>query len=317
MSEKKLKDILKMSLKLTPQEEAPVSSVEMDSERREFLKGAIKQAIEEDDAVKIVSMTQLFLSFNPAQTYDAENLQYLKNIYQQLNYLNEGFDIAKIFSSEGGMKHNLELLKKTPHLDLKIEAADLIGNSTQNNPTVQITLLENHGLIILLYTIKKSSSDDLLVKCLYALSTLVGGNDYAEKELCKLVDGDFFMKMITHDNERIRIKSAFLLMKLASSEALSVDTIKKLVSTRLIVHLVHVLQSHQERWHSHLLRLLVSCFSKCQPDTLLSGSQIDEAIKTFETKKKTLFCEDKELYEGDIECCQTLVSLLQKASSIL
>ena len=314
MSEQKLKNILKMSLKLTPQEEADAlqSSPQIDPERKEFLDKAIKQAIEEDDSVKIVSITQMFLSFKPTETYDEENLQYLERIYEELNYLNEGFDIAKIFNSQGGMKHNLEFLKSSPHPNLKIEAANLIGNSTHNNPTLQVTILEHHGLILLLYNIKNSDSDELVVKCLYALSTLVGGNDYAEKELCKLVDGNFFMKMMERDNEKMKTKSAFLLLKLVNSEAVSSILLEKIITTELIIFLLDMLKSSNVPYHSHVVQLLVTCLTKFQPTTLLSESQINETIKTFENKKELMLNEDKELYEREIEGLKMLISRLKK-----
>lgn len=314
MSEQKLKEILKMSLKLTPQEEADpmASSPQIDPKRKEFLDKAIKQAIEEDDSVKIVSMTEMFLSFKPTEMYNEENLQYLERIYEELNYLNEGFDIAKIFNSHGGMKHNLEFLKKSPHLNLKIEAANLIGNSTHNNPTLQVTILENHGLILLLYNIKNSNCDELVVKCLYALSALVGGSDYAEKELCKLVDGNFFMKMMDRNNEKIKTKSSFLLLKLVNSEAVSLVLLEKIFTTELTIFLVNILQTPHAPYHSHVVQLLVSCLTKLQPATLLNGSQINEAIKTFRDKTELISTEDKELYEREIEGLKMLISRLKK-----
>jgi len=309
--QKKLKDMLSMSLKLTTQEEQSYDDVKIDDERRKFLDSAINEALENDEGHRIALMTQLFLTYKPDEKFGDEKLEELQNLYEELNYLNEGLDIAKVFTSNGGMKHNMAFLKKSPHEELKIEAANLIGNSTHNNPVVQVAILEQHGIILLLYHIKNSTNDGLVVKSLYALSALVGGNDYAEKELCKLIDDTFFMDIFDRDNEKIRIKSSFLLMKVVSSDALSLDAVERLITNKLVLKVYEIFESPLQAIHGHILNLLLACFGKIEPKKLLTSTEIEKGFEILKNLCQRMKNEDKESYELELESCKKLMAQLK------
>ena len=241
-----------------------------------------------------------------------EKLEELQNLFEELNYLNEGFDIAKVFTSNGGMKHNMAFLKKSPHEELKIEAANLIGNSTHNNPVVQVAILEQQGIILLLYHIKNSTNDALVVKSLYALSTLVGGNDYAEKELCKLIDDAFFVNVFDRENEKVRIKSSFLLMKLVSSDTLPLNVVEKLVTVKLVLKVFEILDTPLLLVHGHFLNLLLACFGKIEPKKLLKSTQeVGIGLELLNNLSQRMKSDDSESYEQELESCKTLLSLLK------
>ena len=235
----------------------------MDEERKQWVKEAISKSLEDDESNRIVLLTNLFLTYKPSETYIDEKLEELQNLYEEMNYLNEGFDIAKIFNSQGGMKHNLEFLECSPHDDLKTEAANLIGNSTHNNPVVQMTLLENNALELLVTIVKTSKSEQLVTKCLYALSTLVGGNKFAEKKICDLGDSVFFTALMGHTNEKIRVKATFLLTKLITSD--NILPRNKLVTAELIKKTLEFIKEHNQSWHGHLFNLLIPCLSNTKP----------------------------------------------------
>jgi hypothetical protein len=307
MSQKKLQNLLNMAVKATDGNQA--NAEEIDEERKQWLREAISKALEDDESNKIVLMTNLFLTFKPDDSYMGENLEDLKNLYEELNYLNEGFDIAKIFNSQGGVKHNLEFLKCSQHEDLKTEAANLIGNSTHNNPVVQMTLLENNALEILVGYVKTSKNEQLVTKCLYALSTLVGGNKFAEKRICELVDSTFFLTLLRHTNEKIRVKATFFLTKLVTSD--NILPRNKLITAELVKQILEFIKTDNQAWHRHLFNLLVPCLSKTNAGKLLTRPEMVSTVELLTAKQVAYEEEDKDVYEDHIEGCKTLTRILK------
>jgi len=302
--QKTMQELLKMSIKYSDAESKPLKPTEIDEERKEFLQGAINDVLAEDDYKKLVAWTNKFLEFKPDTVFTEEELAEVSEVFEGLNFLVEGMDVSLDFEKLGGLKHCLNLLR-SQYSSIQWRAADLIANCVQNIPRNQFSVIEEHGFEKLLYLLKDSDVDVVMVKCLYALSSLLGGNPAGEKLFVDLKGTDSVCKLLSHENSKIRLKVALLLRKVVYS-----DTAKFVGNkTEIALKCIECLRLKHEDSHDVLADVLLTLISSndnvrnvCQGET--------DFPNLLDARRKELQTEDSEKYEDVIEIYKKIKGML-------
>jgi len=304
--EKSLQDILNLSIKYSEQEMAELKPTkDMDPSRKEFLQNAIKYAVENDDANNIVKETARLLTYKHDGVFSEDELTEIADVFEHVNYLLEGRDIANDFDKLGGIKYCLKLLQSN-YTSLQWRAADTIANCVQNNSKTQYSVLEEKGFEIMLYTLKKTDVDIVCVKCLYALSSMLGGNTAAEKLFIGLKGVNVVIKFVTNENPKVRLKSAFLLRKVMLSETARFVENKKEIAMQLL----EIIGMEHDDSHETIADVLLILMKIDEP-TLdkLKKSRVD-INSLFNKRKEELLNADAEKHEDLIEIHEKILELL-------
>jgi len=289
--QKTMQELLKMSIKYSDAESKPLKPSEIDPERKEFVQNAINQVLDQDDYKKLVIWTNKFFEYKSDAVLTDEQLTELSEVFEGLNFLLEGMDVSLDFEKLGGLKHCV-LLLRSRYSSVQWRAADTIANSVQNIPKNQYSVIGDQGIETLLYVLKQSDVDVVKVKCLYALSGLLGNNTAGEKLFIDLRGVDTVAKLLSHENAKIRLKTSLLLRKIAYSETVKFVTNKADIALKTVDCLRMAHDSSHEVLADILLTLLQS------DEGVRNGCRKVKDLKQFlTTRKKKLEDEDKEMHE--------------------
>jgi len=293
--QKTMQELLKLSIKYSDAESKPLNPSEIDPERKEFVQNAINEVLEEDDYKKLVVWTNKFLEYKPDAVLTDDQLAELSEVFEGLNFLLEGMDVSLDFQKLGGLKHCL-LLLRSQYSSVQWRAADTIANCVQNIPKNQYSVIEEQGFETLLYVLKQTDVDVVKVKCLYALSGLLGGNTVGEKLFIDLKGVNAVTKLLLHENAKIRLKVALLLRKIVYSETSRFVTNK----TEIALKCIQCLRLPPDGSHEVLADILLTLIQG--DDAVRAECRKDKDLKKYlESQKKELADEDREMYEDVID----------------
>lgn len=306
-NKKALQDILNMTIKLHDSENQELKATpELDPSRKEFLQNAINSVVENDDAKRLVLVTQTFLQIKVNDTFSDEQLENISELFEEINYLLEGLDKGIDFDKLGGVKHCLSLMHSS-YSSIQWRAADTIANCAQNMPQVQYSIIEAKGLEVLLYTLKKTDVDMVRVKCLYALSSIIGGNNVAEKLFIDLKGVDTVIKLLADENPKVRLKTAFLIRKIIVSDGETIKFVNDKVAISL--KLVDMLMMEHDDSHEAIADMLLQLL-EFDENSLIEYKTMNHLSEIFGTRKKELESNDKDRYLELIELYGKLIAKL-------
>ena len=249
---KALDNLLKLSIKLSDQELKDFKHTEMSEERKKFLQSALESALEDDDAKKMTYYTDILCKCSHQQSFSETELNDLTDVCDEINFLLEGFDMNIVFNNLGGLDACLIFLRSS-YSSLQWRVADLIANAVQNNIKCQETVLRNNGLQLLIQVLTATETDMVRIKCIYAISSLIGGNDHAEGLFVNLDGVGVILPLLNSNVAKIRLKAAFLLQKITSTEAS-----QKLVKSSLILPLISTLKKEPSEEHEAVIGTLIN-----------------------------------------------------------
>ena len=297
--------LLKLSLKLTDQETQEFSETEMDEQRKEWLQEAINAVLENDDGKKLVKYTEQLIEFCSKTEYTQTELTDIWNLFEQINMLVEGMDVAKDFNTLGGLLCCIKLLKSS-NTELQWRSADLVGNCAQNNPKCQATLVENQGMETILYVLRKSDSEIVRIKCIYALSALVGNYPLAEGLFIDLKGVDILVNLLQDEHFKVKVKSAFLLRKMIYSE----DVGERISKSDLVTKLLPVLQNTHDDSHEVVASMLLQSINE-DKDALSECRKVkSDFVDIFRQRKLDLLKLDSEKYEDEVNIYDSILNLM-------
>ena len=289
--QKTMQELLKMSIKYSDAESKPLKPSEIDPERKEFVQNAINEVLEEDDYKKLVIWTNKFLTFTHTDIFNEQQLEEISQVFEGINFLLEGMDVPIDFQKLGGLKHCLSLLR-SQYSSVQWRAADTIANSVQNIPKNQYAIIEEKGFETLLYILKQTDVDVVMVKCLYALSGLLGGNTVGEKLFVDLKGVNKVTPLLLHENAKVRLKVALLLRKMVYSETVRFVTNKCEIARNCVT----CLRMPHDGSHEVIADILLSLMQA--NESIRDECRKDTDLKTFlGSRKEELNQEDKEMYE--------------------
>ncbi|TRY97292.1 hypothetical protein DNTS_020585 [Danionella cerebrum] len=254
-----LQGVLQMAIEAGSASDGPAPLEPMTNERMEFLRGAMSEVCKgQMDEVEQMRQCLDVLRGDEcrereSEGEDEEEENERETALEMLSELCENLDNARDFMKLGGLDLCLSQCLRHHEAGIRWRAAHLIASCAQNMPEVQFHLLNQGALLTLLQLTDNDSNSTVRVKALYAVSCLVREQ---EAGLFNFLSHDGFsvlMRGMQSDSEKLRMKSAFLLLNLLNSHPEHKDTV---LSMGMVQQLVSVLRTPHSSVHEHVLGAL-------------------------------------------------------------
>ncbi|XP_023121190.1 hsp70-binding protein 1 [Amphiprion ocellaris] len=202
-----------------------------------------------------------------------------ESAFEMLSELCENLDNARDLLTLGGL--DLCISRYLCHIQsgLRWRAAELIACCAQNMPQVQVHMLNIRVLPKLLQLTDSDPHPTVRVKALYAVSCLVREQDAGLQAFLSHDGFSVLMRGMQSENEKLRTKSAFLLLNLLTSHPEQKDTV---VSMGMVQQLVSVLRTPHSPFHEHVLGALcclVEDFPQGLKDCRNPGLGLEELLR--------------------------------------
>ncbi|KTF82658.1 hypothetical protein cypCar_00047150 [Cyprinus carpio] len=136
---------------------------------------------------------------------------------EMLSELCENLDNARDLMKLGGLDLCMSRCLCHSEAGIRWRAAQLIASCAQNMPEVQFYLLNQGALLTLLQLTDHDANSTVRVKALYAVSCLVREQEAGLRDFLSHDGFSVLMRGMQSDNEKLRTKSAFLLLNLLTS----------------------------------------------------------------------------------------------------
>lgn len=183
-----------------------------------------------------------------------------ESAFEVLSDLCENLDNARDLMILGGLDLCLSQYLCHAQSGLRWRAAELIASCAQNMPQVQVHLLGIGALPKLLQLSDSDPNPTVRVKALYAVSCLVREQEAGLQAFLSHDGFSVLMRGMQSENEKLRTKSAFLLLNLLTSHPEQKDTV---VSMGMVQQLVSVLRTPHSPFHEHVLGALCCLVEDC------------------------------------------------------
>ncbi|KAL4191823.1 hypothetical protein AMTRI_Chr06g169140 [Amborella trichopoda] len=175
------------------------------------------------DKLKMPSDAELMKAAIADLNNSSSSLEDRLHALNTLLVLVEPIDNANDLDKLGGIVAVIsELYNSEP--EIRTTSAWVLGKASQNNPLVQKLVLDHGGLLKLMKMVKSSNLEEA-TKALYAVSALIS-NNFNGQELFYAQAGDLLLMDIMSNSSsdiRLRRKSVFLVADLAESQLQSKD----------------------------------------------------------------------------------------------
>ncbi|XP_034046014.1 hsp70-binding protein 1 isoform X2 [Thalassophryne amazonica] len=191
---------------------------------------------------------------------DEEDEDQQESAFEILSELCENLDNARDLMVLGGLELCVSQYLCHVQSGLRWRAADLIACCAQNMPQVQVHLLSLGALPKLLQLTDSDPHPTVRVKALYAVSCLVREQEAGLQAFLSHDGFSVLMKGMQSDNEKLRMKSAFLLLNLLTAHPEQKETV---VSMGMVQQLVSVLRTPHSSFHEHVLGCLCLLVEDC------------------------------------------------------
>lgn len=191
---------------------------------------------------------------------DEEEEDERESAFEMLSELCENMDNARDLMSLGGLDLCVSQYLCHAQSGLRWRAAQLIASCAQNMPEVQVHLLSIGTLPKLLQLTDSDPHPTVRVKALYAVSCLVREQEAGLQAFISHDGFSVLMRGMQSDNEKLRTKSAFLLLNLLTAYPKHKDTV---VSMGMVQQLVSVLLTPHSTFHEHVLGALCCLVEDC------------------------------------------------------
>lgn len=303
-----LQGLLQMSVEAGSAAEGPAPSEPMSEERKAWLRDALaeigKGQMDEVEQMKkclAILRQEGMTDREGVEERDEEDEDERESAFEILSDLCENLDNARDLMILGGLDLCLSQYLCHAQSGLRWRAAELIASCAQNMPQVQIHLLSIGALPKLLQLIDSDPHPTVKVKALYAVSCLIREQEAGlQAFLCH--DGfSVLMRGMQSDNEKLRIKSAFLLLNLLTSHPEQRETV---VSMGMVQQLVSVLRTPHSTFHEHVLGALCCLVEDC-PQGLKDCRNPALGLENF-LKQRSKELQGKEESQEELEFCERL-----------
>uniref|UniRef100_A0A3Q2R1M4 Hsp70-binding protein 1 n=1 Tax=Fundulus heteroclitus TaxID=8078 RepID=A0A3Q2R1M4_FUNHE len=224
-----------------------------------------------------------------------------ESAFDTLSELCENLDNARDLMILGGLE--LCVSRYLCHVQggLRWRAAQLLASCAQNMPQVQEHLFKIDVLPKLLQLTDSDPNPTVRVKALYAVSCLVREQEAGLQAFVAHDGFSVLMRGMQSENEKVRTKSAFLLLCLLSSNPEHKETV---VSMGMVQQLVSVLRTPHSPFHEHVLGALcclVEDFPQGLEDCRNPALGLEELLK-----QRTKELHGKEECQEQLDFCERL-----------
>lgn len=221
--------------------------------------------------------------------------------FEMLSELCENLDNARDLMTLGGLELCVSQYLNHAQSGLRWRAAQLIASCAQNMPQLQFHLLSIGALPKLLQLTDSDPNPTVRVKALYAVSCLVREQEAGLQAFLSHDGFSVLMRGMQSENEKLRTKSAFLLLNLLMSHPEQKDT---LVAMGMVQQLVSVLRTPHSPVHEHVLGslcCLVEDFPQGLNDCRNPALGLEELLRQ---RSKEL--QGKEESQEELDFCERL-----------
>ncbi|KAJ8347240.1 hypothetical protein SKAU_G00286410 [Synaphobranchus kaupii] len=303
-----LQGILRMAVEAGSASDGPAPSEPMSEERKVWLRQALSVACKgQKDEVEQMKECLAILRREEAKGREGEEEreeeeEEREGALELLSELCENLDNARDFMVLGGLDLCLSRCLSHPQSGVRWRAAQLLASCAQNMPEVQCHLLGLEALSKLLRLTDRDPQPTVRVKALYAISCLVREQETGLKLFLSLDGFSVLMRGMQSDNEKLRTKSAFLLLNLLSAHP---EHREAVLSMGMVQQLVSVLRTPHSSFHEHVLGALCCLADGCGQglkDCRSPDLGLEELLN-----RKAQELKDKEEYQEELEFCQRLL----------
>ncbi|XP_013878678.1 hsp70-binding protein 1 [Austrofundulus limnaeus] len=302
-----LQGVLQLAVDAGSAAEGPAPVEPMSEERKTWLREALSEVckgqMDEVEQMKqcLVVLRKDEMGEKDQDDGDDDDEDERESAFEMLSELCENLDNARDFMILGGLE--LCVSRYLCHIQsgLRWRAAQLIASCAQNMPQVQDHLLQIQVLPKLLQLTDSDPNPTVRVKALYAVSCLVREQE-AGLQVFVAHDGfSVLMRGMQSENEKLRTKSAFLLLSLLTSHPEHKETV---VSMGMVQQLVSVLRAPHSPFHEHVLGALcclVEDFPQGLKDCRNPALDLEELLK-----QRASDLQGKDESQEELDFCERL-----------
>lgn len=235
--------------------DGPTTNESMSQERIEFLRGALSEVCKGqlDEVEQMKQCVSVLLQDKGEGREDEEVEDEKEAALEMLCDLCDNLDNARDLMKLGGLEVCVSRCVCHTEAGVRWRAAELLACCAQNMPEVQLYLLQQGALQTLLHLTDHDTHPTVRVKALYAVSCLVREQEVGLRDFLSHDGFSVLMRGMQSDYEKLRTKSAFLLLNLLTSHPDHRDTV---LSMGMVQQLVAVLRSPHSSEHEHVLGVL-------------------------------------------------------------
>uniref|UniRef100_A0A182JEQ4 Nucleotide exchange factor Fes1 domain-containing protein n=1 Tax=Anopheles atroparvus TaxID=41427 RepID=A0A182JEQ4_ANOAO len=248
-----LQGLLKFAMEATKDEDAPHESrlEQMDEERRRFLEEALK-SLTVDVVQELEKAMKVLLDKESDDETKAESMEIVIDFVQDMDTANDFFKVGGFVIIKPGLESS--------SADVRTGTLRLVGELAQNNPFCQQHLLE----LNILPKLTELLSDEPAVaqQAMHAVSCMVRHYEPCLAAFIDIGGLECILGCIQTDNEKLRIKSSFLMSNLCSEFAPVRDEFIKLNAVERVMASVKPSKEYDAKLETALSTLCVLTESK-------------------------------------------------------
>ncbi|XP_075993110.1 hsp70-binding protein 1 [Genypterus blacodes] len=264
-----LQGVLQLAVEAGSASEGPAPIEPMSEERKVWLREALADVCR-GQTDEVEQMKQCLTALGKEEVtereregeeeMDEEEENEQESAFEMLSELCENLDNARDLMVLGGLDLCVSQYLRHSQSGLRWRAAQLIASCAQNMPQVQVHLLSIGALPKLLQLTDSDPNSTVRVKALYAVSCLVREQEAGLEAFLSHDGFSVLMRGMQSESEKLRTKSAFLLLNLLTAHAEQKDTV---VSMGMVQQLVSVLRTPHSPFHEHVLGALCCLVEGC------------------------------------------------------
>ncbi|XP_053675291.1 hsp70-binding protein 1 [Anopheles nili] len=296
-----LQGLLKFAMEATKNEDAPhpAQLAEMDEERRRFLEEALK-SLTFDVVQELEKAMKLLLDKDSDNDAKAEAIDTVIEFVQDMDTANDFFKVGGFYIIKPGLE--------SPSAPVRSGTLQLVGELAQNNPFCQQHLLELNILAKL--TELLSDEPSVAQQAMHAISCMVRNYEPCLAAFIEIGGLECILGCIQTDNDKLRIKSSFLMASLCTELAPVRDEFIKLNAVERVMAAVKPTKDFDAKLETALstLNVLTECqegIRRCRERSLkekletivklnAGKEECQEQIEYAETLLKRCFSDENE-----------------------
>ncbi|XP_071330118.1 hsp70-binding protein 1 [Trachinotus anak] len=306
-----LQGVLQLAVEAGSAAEGPAPVEPMSEERKTWLREALADVCkgQMDEVEQMKQCLAVLRKDGPSESEregeeerdEEEDEDERESAFEMLSELCENLDNARDLMILGGLELCLSQYLCHVQSGLRWRAAELIASCAQNMPQVQEHLLSIGALPKLLQLTDSDPHPTVRVKALYAVSCLVREQEAGLQAFLSHDGFSVLMRGMQSENEKVRTKSAFLLLNLLTSHPEQKDTV---VSMGMVQQLVSVLRTPHSPFHEHVLGALCCLVEECPQglkDCMNPALGLEELLR-----QRARELQGKEESQEELEFCERL-----------
>ncbi|XP_040015712.1 hsp70-binding protein 1 [Xiphias gladius] len=306
-----LQGVLQLAVEAGSATEGPAPLEPMSEERKTWLREALAE-VHKGQMDEVEQMKQCLAVLRKEGVSESERAgeeerdedevdDERESAFEILSELCENLDNARDLMILGGLELCFSQYLCHVQSGLRWRAAQLIASCAQNMPQVQVHLLTIGALPKLLQLTDSDPHPTVRIKALYAVSCLVREQEAGLQAFLAHDGFSMLMRGMQSENEKVRTKSAFLLLNLLTSHPEQKDTV---VSMGMVQQLVSVLRTPHSPFHEHVLGALCCLVADCPQglkDCMNPALGLEELLR-----QRTRELQGKEESQEELDFCEHL-----------